>query len=117
MKYFVLQIDHVANLPTLHNVEEHEVDDIVGLTEETFTSFPIEGESRCRELEDNQYRYLIYSQKDRNELFAFVNETIYACEAFFDDLEDPSNPTDEKIYKQVGVELDEWIKIRSQLED
>lgn len=116
MKYLVLQINHETNFPILHHVDETQVDDIVGLTESTFVDFPIEGKSGCRELEDNQSRYLVYSINNKNDLFAVVNESIYACEAFFDDLQDPSNPTDQHIYDHVGKELDEWIGVRTQLQ-
>lgn len=116
MKYFVLRIQHDSNLPILDLVSENDVDDIVGLTEETFTSFPIEGESGCREMEDNQYRYLVYGEDNKDKLEALVNENVYMCEAFFDDLQDPSDPgVEQHIYDQVGKELDEWISVREKL--
>lgn len=114
MKYLVLQITTETNLPVLHFVEQNDVDDIVGLTEASFTDFPIEEGSR--QLQDNQYDYFVYSIKNRNDLFAKVNQQIAQCEAFFDDLQDPANPTDHKMYDHVGHELDEWIGIRTELQ-
>jgi hypothetical protein len=113
MLQIILQVSTDSGFASVQVVNQNDVDGLVGIHESSYTDFP--AENGIRHLQDNQYDYYIASTMYHVEVMEIVDRHIHQCEAFFDDLDDPSSPSDKIMYTHVGEELQYWIDVKEKL--